>query len=66
MTDDSLISGRKRIAHAAGKSERTITRWVRKGVLPATKDGPFRNNLLRVRAADLEKLKSMPQQAADR
>jgi IS30 family transposase len=54
----SVIIGRAEIAHRLGRSERTISRWVARGILPATNDGPYSNNLLTVRVADLEKLKN--------
>jgi hypothetical protein len=57
MTDDDTIRGRAEIAFRLSRSERKISRWVRRGILPARPDGPFQNNLLRVRAADLERLK---------
>jgi hypothetical protein len=60
VTDDTIIIGRARIAHALGRSERTVTRWIQRGVLPAAKDGPFDNNILRVRSADLQRLKPTP------
>lgn len=58
---DDVIVGRARIAHALGRSEKTVTRWIKRGVLPAAHDGPFENNLLVVRAADVERLKLAPQ-----
>jgi hypothetical protein len=64
MTDD-IISGRARIAHALGKSERTVSRWIARGILPASHDGPFDNNLLQVRAADLQKVKPLPARGGD-
>jgi hypothetical protein len=61
MTDvetvETLIIGRAAIAHRLGRSERTVSRWITRGILPATTDGPFDNNLLVVRVADLEKLR---------
>lgn len=58
MTDNARIRGRKRIAHHAHRSERTISRWVSRGILTADRDGPFPNSLLEVRAADLERARS--------
>jgi hypothetical protein len=58
MDVKDTIIGRARIAHLLGRSERTISRWIRRGILPASKDGPFDNNLLKVSVADLEKLKN--------
>lgn len=62
MTDaPGVITGRARIAHALGRSEKTVTRWIKRGVLPALHDGPFPNSLLCVRASDIEKLKLAPE-----
>jgi len=56
--DNRLIRGRKRIAHALRKSEKTISRWVARGILPKVDLGPrFSNSVLAVREADVEKLK---------
>ncbi|MDP2376088.1 helix-turn-helix domain-containing protein [Reyranella sp.] len=58
MTNDTTtIIGRARIAHLLGRSERTISRWIRRGILRASKAGPFDNNLLKVSITDLERLK---------
>jgi hypothetical protein len=57
LTTETVIIGRAHIAHALGRSERTVTRWVQRGVLPASKDGLFQNNVLQVRAADVQRLK---------
>lgn len=51
-----VIVGRAEIANQLGRSERTVTRWIRRGLLPVKKAGPFDNSLLRVCAADLERL----------
>jgi hypothetical protein len=56
VTDGAIITGRARIAHEAKRSERTITEWVKRGVLPAVKSGPFENSVLEVRRADLERI----------
>lgn len=56
MTDDTIIIGIKRVAHAAGRSPRTISRWRRLGLLPSAKAGPFDNNPLIVRASELDRL----------
>lgn len=56
-SNDTVILGRARIAEMLGRSERTVSRWIKRGVLPVTKDGPFDNSLLQVRLADLERLK---------
>jgi hypothetical protein len=53
-----LLRGRARIAHAVGRSERTISRWIKKGILPPIKDGPFRNSILQLDGADLARLNS--------
>jgi hypothetical protein len=50
------LRGRARIAHAIGRSERTVSRWIRKGILPPMKDGPFKNSVLQLDGADLERL----------
>lgn len=55
----SVVIGRAEIAHRLGRSERTITRWVRLGVLPAFHVGPSQTNLLAVRADDLERVRAM-------
>ncbi len=65
-TDSStVIVGRAEIAHRLGRSERTISRWVARGILPATNDGPYCNNLLTVRVADVERLKAAPRSNAE-
>lgn len=51
-----VIIGRAEIAHRLGRSERTVSRWIKRGILKATNAGPFGNNLLKVNAADLERL----------
>lgn len=56
MTDDDIIVGLKRVAYAAGRSPRTISRWRQRGLLPGAKDGPFANNPLMVRTAELDRL----------
>lgn len=38
---DILLRGRARIAHAAGRSEPAITRWIRAGILAAWRKGPY-------------------------
>ncbi|WP_374576926.1 helix-turn-helix domain-containing protein [Phenylobacterium sp.] len=55
----SVVIGRAEIAHRLGRSERTVTRWIRLGILPATHTGPAQNNLLLVRAEDLERVRAM-------
>jgi hypothetical protein len=54
---NAVVVGRAAIAHALGRSECTVSRWVARGILPAFKDGPFPNNILQVRVADIERLK---------
>lgn len=54
---DTIIVGRAEIANQLGCSERTVTRWIQRGLLPVKKAGPFDNSLLRVRVADLARLK---------
>lgn len=59
MTDESkIIVGRARIAYELGRSERTVSRWKRRGILSIAKDGPFQNNLMQARRSDLERLKA--------
>jgi len=53
-TGGDVVTGRRRIAHEIGKSERQVSRLVSAGVLPATRcDQP--NRPLAVRSADLRK-----------
>jgi hypothetical protein len=59
------LRGRKRIAFAVGRSERTISRWIKKGILPPLKAGPFRNSILEFRDADLERLTHRDQGEGD-
>jgi DNA-binding transcriptional MerR regulator len=54
---DHVITGRDAIAAAAGVSAKTVSRWIRRKLLPAERAGPFKNSLLRVRVADLERLR---------
>lgn len=54
---DSRTRGRRRIADRAGRSERTISRYVRRGILPADRDGPFSNSALEIRNADIDALR---------
>jgi hypothetical protein len=51
----SIVTGRRRIAHELARSERTITRMVSKGSLPATRAADRPNKPLSVRVADLDK-----------
>jgi hypothetical protein len=55
---EQKLRGRARIAHAIGRSERTVTRWIKKGILPPFKAGPFRNSILEIDGADLERVNS--------
>lgn len=64
MSNEHIIRGRAEIAYRLGRSERTVSRWINRGILPARKHGPFPNSLLEVRAADLERLKSRDQSEA--
>jgi hypothetical protein len=50
------LLGRKRIAHAIGRSPRTVSRWIKKGILPPMRSGPFKNSLLLLDGADLERI----------
>lgn len=61
MLDTTIAKGRARIAFAAGRSEKTISRWIRRGILPVFKLGPFGNSILCARLADLKKLRSAPE-----
>lgn len=54
-----LVAGRAEIAHRLGRSERTVSRWVRCGILPAVPAGPPQANLLLVRSDDLERVRAM-------
>jgi|GEM_PF-822288 len=58
----SIVVGRARVAQMLGRSERTVSRWIKRGLLPVTKAGPFGNSLLRVRVADLERLNQVEQE----
>lgn len=53
---DEIIIGRAEIAHRLGVDEKTTSRWIAAGALPARKAGPFANSPLVVRAADLDDL----------
>jgi hypothetical protein len=53
-----MITGRARIAYELGRSERTVSRWKRRGILSIVKDGPFQNNLMQASRSDLERLKA--------
>lgn len=57
MTERRIIVGRARIAHRLGVSERTLSRWVKRGIVRAEHVGPFRNNLLSVAANDIDRLR---------
>jgi hypothetical protein len=39
-----VVVGRKRIARELGRSPRPITRWLQRGLLPASKAGPLANH----------------------
>jgi hypothetical protein len=51
----STIVGRRRIAHELERSERTVTRMVARGSLPATRSADRPNRPLSVRVADLKR-----------
>lgn len=53
-----LVVGRAEIAFRLGRSERTVSRWIRMGILPAVQAGPPQANLLLVRADDLERVRA--------
>ena len=57
MDLETRIRGRASIAHRAHRSERTISRWIARGLLQADRDGPFPNSLLEVREADLDRVR---------
>jgi hypothetical protein len=52
----TVIVGRAEIAARLGRSEKTISRWIRRGVLACERCGPFDNSRLRVRVDDLDAL----------
>lgn len=54
---DRDITGRRRIAHELGKSERQVSRLVAKGALPATRATGLPNKPLAIRSADLDKVR---------
>lgn len=53
--DQRSVRGRAAIAHRLGRSERTVSRWVARGILPV-RPGLFPNDALEVRSADLARL----------
>lgn len=55
----AVVIGRAEIAHRLGRSESTVTRWIRMGILPAVHTGPAQNNLLLVKTDDLERVRAM-------
>ncbi len=59
MMADDTVTGRARIAHELSRSERTVSRWIKRGILPVFHSGPFANNLLQARRSDLERVKAM-------
>lgn len=59
MMSDDTITGRARIAHELRRSERTVSRWIKRGILPVSHNGPFANNLLQARRSDIERIKAM-------
>lgn len=58
MTDAALIIGRAEIAAELGKDEKTVSKWVAAGALPARKAGPFPNSPMVCRRADLDRLRA--------
>jgi hypothetical protein len=54
MTD--TVKGRDRIAARLGRCSKTISNWVRAGILQARKAGPFVNSPLEARADHLDHL----------
>lgn len=54
---EDVIVGRRAIAEALHVSERTVTRYMTAGTLPAAKLGPAANNKLIARRADVEKVR---------
>lgn len=57
MTDSDTIRGRSEIAAALNRSEKTVSRWLALGIIPARKAGPFQNSPLIVRTADVARLR---------
>lgn len=58
MASDRLIRTSKQIAHELKVSERTVSRWVKKGLIPATKTGcGGRTSPLQVDRRAIERLK---------
>lgn len=61
MTNNNdVVRGRAEIAYRLGRSERTVSRWIARGLLPVRKNGPFENGILEARAADLDRLAVSP------
>ena len=56
-TGGNIITGRRRIAHEIGKSERTVSRMASTGRLPATRAAAIPNAPLAVRSVDLGKVR---------
>jgi hypothetical protein len=52
-----FITGRRRIAHALGLSERQTSRLISRGALPATRAPNMPNRPLAVRSADIGKVR---------
>jgi hypothetical protein len=61
MSDDPIIRGRAEVAAALGVTERTVTRLVERGILPARKCGPFQNSPLAVSLQDIERVRQLYQ-----
>jgi hypothetical protein len=47
---DTIIKGRAAIAAALGRSEKTISRWIRSGILAVRRAGPYPNSMLMAHA----------------
>jgi predicted site-specific integrase-resolvase len=54
-----VVIGRAEIAHRLGRSQCTISRWIKAGILAVRHAGPGRNSLLVVRVEDLERVRAM-------
>jgi hypothetical protein len=52
-----VVRGRAEIAEALGLSERTVSRLIERGVLPARKRGPFQNSELVVDIDDIDRVR---------
>ena len=60
------IRGRKRIADALDRSEKTVSRWIdHKIIKTAVRSGPFPNSPIAVRSAEIVALREQYPTAAD-